>query len=62
MSPSGVARDAPTERAAGRTTKGRVAHTRMVRRTEMKMVRTSIGMAELPINARFEVEVTAVLE
>jgi hypothetical protein len=28
-----------TERAAGRTTKGRVAHTRMTRRTEMKMVR-----------------------
>jgi hypothetical protein len=34
----------------------------MARRTEMKMVRTSIGMAELPLNVPFEVEVTAVLE
>ena len=28
----------------------------------MKMVRTSIGMAELPLNVLFEVEVAAVLE
>ena len=43
-------------------TKGRVAHTRMARRTEMKVVRASIGIAELPLNVPFEVEVTAVLE
>jgi enamine deaminase RidA (YjgF/YER057c/UK114 family) len=62
MPPSGVARDAPADRAAGRTTKGRVAYTRMARRTEMKMVRTSIGMAEMPPNVPFEIEVTAILE
>ena len=60
--PSGVTRDTPVERTAGRTTKGRVAHTRMASRTEMKSVRTSIGMAELALNVPFEVEVTAVLE
>ncbi len=44
MPPSGAAGDPPTERAAGRTTKGRVAHTRMARRTEMKMVRIHAGV------------------
>jgi hypothetical protein len=34
----------------------------VARRTEMKMMRTSIGMAEMPSNVPFEVEVTAVLE
>ena len=62
MPPSGVARDAPPEQATGCTTKGRVAHPRMAKRTEMKMVRTSIGMAEPPLNVPFEVEVTTVLE
>jgi hypothetical protein len=50
MLPSGAAGDARTERVAGRTTKGRVAHTRMARSIEMNMVRTSIGMAELPLD------------
>jgi enamine deaminase RidA (YjgF/YER057c/UK114 family) len=34
----------------------------MARRTEMSMVRTSIGMAEMPPNVPFEIEVTAVPE
>jgi hypothetical protein len=29
----------------------------MARRTEMNLVRTSIGMAEMPLNVPFEVEV-----
>jgi hypothetical protein len=37
--PNGAACDAPTEWAPGRTTKGRVAHTQMARRTEMKKQR-----------------------
>lgn len=52
MPPSGVAGVAPTERAAGRTTNGRVAHTRMARQTEMKLVRAansaSCPFAETP--------------
>jgi hypothetical protein len=34
----------------------------MAPRSEMKIVRISIGMAELPSNGPIEVEVTAVLE
>jgi len=54
MPPSGAARDAQAERAA--------AARQMARRTERKMVRTSMGMAELLLDVPFEVEGTAALE